>query len=124
MATAATQPLPAVQPARRHPRWALLAAAACAIGFVATGAVALLSPFARAHDIATASGFESLAGTRAASLAHGVSHVVDPAHFILIVRAFAGIALLRGRPRVALIVPLTMVAAVATAELLKPLLAL
>jgi membrane-associated phospholipid phosphatase len=124
MATAATQSLPAAQPARRDPRWALLAAAACATGFAATGAVALLSPFARAHDVATASGFESLAGTRASSLANGVAHVIDPSQFVVIALLFAGVALLRGRPRVALIVPATMVAAVATAELLKPLLAL
>jgi membrane-associated phospholipid phosphatase len=103
---------------------ALVAALACATGFAAVGAVALLSPFARTHDIATASGFESLASTRAASLANSFAHLVDPSRFVVVVLAFVGIALVRGRPRVAVIVPVTMLAAVASAELLKPLLAL
>jgi membrane-associated phospholipid phosphatase len=104
-----------------RPRTALLAALAGAIGLGATGAIALLLPFAQAHDRATLEGFTALSHTRAAPLADTVGHLVDPSGYVLIGLVFVAIALLRGRPRLALVVPLIMLAAVASAELLKPL---
>src|SRR5258708_29953314 len=105
----------------RSPRTALLAALAGAIGLATTGAIALLLPYAQAHDRATLQGFTALSHTRAAPLANTIGHLVDPSGYALIGLVFIVIALLRGRPRLALVVPLIMLLAVASAELLKPL---
>jgi membrane-associated phospholipid phosphatase len=104
-----------------RPKTALLAALAGAIGLAATGAVALLSPYAQAHDSATLRGFTALSHTSAAPLANTVGHLVDPFGYVLVGIVFVAVALLRGRPRLALVVPLIMTLAVASAELLKPL---
>lgn len=105
----------------RSPRKALFAALAGAIGLATTGAIALLSPYAQAHDRATLEGFTALSHTRAAPLANSIAHLVDPSRYVLVGLAFVAIALFRGRPRLALAVPLIMLVAVASAELLKPL---
>jgi membrane-associated phospholipid phosphatase len=99
----------------------MLAALAGAIGLATTGAIALLSPFARAHDRATLEGFTALSHTKAAPLANTIGHLVDSSGYVLIGLAFVAMALLRGRPRLALVVPLIMLLAVASAEVLKPL---
>src|SRR6266436_2268989 len=104
-----------------RPRTALLAALAGAIGLGATGAIALPSPFAQAHDRATLEGFTALSHTQAEPLANAISHLVDPSLYVLIGLVFIAIALLRGRPRLALVVPLIMLLSVTSAELLKPL---
>ena len=105
----------------RSPRIALLAALAGAVGLATTGAIALLLPFAQAHDRATLEGFTALSHTKAAPLANTIGHLLDPSRYALIGLVFVAIALLRGRPRLALVVPLVMLLAVASAELLKPL---
>lgn len=107
----------------KRPKTALIAAAICLVGFAATGAIALWSPFAQAHDSATLNGFMALSHTRAAGYADAFARLVDPPGVIVFVIVIAAIALLRGRPRIALGVPLMIVAAVSSAELLKPLIA-
>jgi membrane-associated phospholipid phosphatase len=105
----------------RRPRTATLAALASAIGLATTGAIALSSHYWAAHDAATLRGFTALSHTRAGSIANTIGHLVDPRHYVLIGLVFVGIALLRRRPRLALVVPLTMLFSVMSAELLKPL---
>jgi membrane-associated phospholipid phosphatase len=97
-----------------------MAALLCLGGLMVTGAVALVVPIAQVRDSATLHGFTVLGGhSRISALADTVAHSVDPPPYLVIAVALAGIAFLRGRPRVALAVPLTMVAASATTELLK-----
>jgi membrane-associated phospholipid phosphatase len=107
---------------RNRPASALTAAALCLAGLIATGVVALIVPVARVRDSATLHGFTSLGGhTRVSELADRLAHSVDPSRYVLFAIAFALVALVRGRPRVAVAVPVTMFAASATTELLKPL---
>ncbi|MEA2300862.1 MAG: hypothetical protein QOE44_1397 [Solirubrobacteraceae bacterium] len=107
---------------RNRPASALTAAALCLAGLIATGVVALIVPVARVRDSATLHGFTSLSGhTRITELANTIAHSVDPSRYLVFAIAFALIAVVRGRPRVAVAVPLTMCAASATTELLKPL---
>lgn len=105
----------------RTSRSALIASGACLAGLATTGAVALLSPYARAHDTATLSGFTVLSHTRAATFADAVARLVDPPGYIVLLLLLGATALARGRPRVALAVPAMMLLAVGSAELLKPL---
>ncbi|HEU0316540.1 MAG TPA: phosphatase PAP2 family protein [Solirubrobacteraceae bacterium] len=107
---------------RHRPANALLAALACAVGLALTGAVALILPIAQAHDSATLHGFTLLSGhSRLSRLATDLAHTVDPSEYAVLALLLAAVAFLRGRPRVALAVPLTMLAASATTEILKPL---
>ncbi|MEA2299402.1 MAG: hypothetical protein QOF77_2338 [Solirubrobacteraceae bacterium] len=107
---------------RHRPSRPLIAALACFIGLALTGAVALILPVARVRDSATLSGFISLsAHTRVSRLANVLAHSVDPSHYLAFAGVLVVVALLRGLPRVALAVPVTMFAASATSELLKPL---
>jgi membrane-associated phospholipid phosphatase len=107
----------------RSPRKALVAAALCLAAFALTGLVALLLPAAQVHDSATLAGFASLEGTRAQQIAGSVANLVDANRYMDIAFVFALIALLRRRPRLALLIPLVMFAATASADTLKPLLA-
>jgi membrane-associated phospholipid phosphatase len=107
---------------RHRPVNALTAALVCVAGLVVTGAVALIVPIVQVHDSATLQGFAVLSDhTRVSQLATQVAHLVDPSRYILFALALGAVALVRGRPRVALAVPLTMFAASATTELLKPI---
>ena len=104
------------------PSRALLAALGCAAGLLATGIVAFLWPLARSHDAASLAAFQMLRVHPAlAGVANLLANSVDPVPYALIGVALAAIALMRGRLRLALAVPLTMLAASATTELLKPL---
>ena len=105
-----------------RPANALLATLLCVGGLMVTGAVALILPVAQAHDIATLPGFAALGGhTRVSQLATVLVHSVDPVPYAVAAALLVAVAVLRGRPRVALAVPLAMFAASATTELLKPL---
>ncbi len=107
---------------RHRPVNALLAALLCTGGLIMTGVVALIVPIAQVHDSATLSGFTSLSGhARISALANELAHTVDPVAYFVFALALAAVALLRGRPRVAVVVPPTMLLASATTELLKPL---
>jgi membrane-associated phospholipid phosphatase len=104
-----------------RPATALRAASLCLVGLVLTGVVALILPIAQVHDSATLQGFAQLRGTRIDVLANRIAHTVDPAPYAVIAVLLALVALIRGRPRVAVAVPLAMVCASTTTELLKPL---
>jgi membrane-associated phospholipid phosphatase len=105
----------------RRPANALTAAFVCLVGLVLTGVTALILPVARLHDSATLQGFAQLRGTRLDVLANGIAHTVDPLPYAVLGVLMAVVALIRGRPRVAVAVPVAMVVASATTELLKPL---
>jgi membrane-associated phospholipid phosphatase len=108
---------------RRDPKLALLGAFACLYGLVATGAVALLSPEAQAGDSATLGGFTSLNRGHAADIATWLAHLCDPPTYGLLGAVLVAVALVRGRRRVALAVPVVLVGAELTTQVLKPLLA-
>jgi len=104
-----------------RPATAVTAAVVCLVGLVLTGVIALILPVARLRDSATLQGFAQLRGTRVDIIANGIAHTVDPRPYAVIGVLLALVALVGGRPRVAVAVPIAMVAASATTELLKPL---
>jgi membrane-associated phospholipid phosphatase len=104
-----------------RPATALRAAFLCLVGLVLTGAIALIVPIAEVHDSATLQGFAQLRGTRVNVLANWIAHTVDPRPYAVVGVLLAVVALIRGRPRVAVAVPIAMVCASTTTELLKPL---
>src|SRR3954469_2887508 len=108
---------------RRDPKLALLGAFACLYGLLATGAVALLSSTAQAGDSAALRGFTSLNRGRAAEVATWMAHLCDPPSYGVFGALLVVVALLRRRPRVALVVPIVLVGAEVTTQVLKPLLA-
>jgi len=108
---------------QRRPRTALLGALGCLAAVAATWSLAFLSGFGHWADAATLQGFMGLLSPRAAGLAHHVGTLVNPEPFVVLGAIVTGIALLRGRPRTALVVPLILLGANATSQLLKPALA-
>lgn len=108
----------------RHPSApALLAAAVGLAGLCVTGLIALISPGAQARDALTLQGFADLSRPRVAPWANLIAHSVDAKPFLLLALAFPTVAVLRGRPRIALAAATAMFGAVASSELLKSLLA-
>src|SRR3954454_1128674 len=108
---------------RRDPKLALLGAFACLYGLLATGAVALLSSTAQAGDSAALGGFMSLNHGRATEAAVWLAHLCDPPTYGFFSAILVVVALARRRPRTALVVPVVLVGAEVTAQVLKPLLA-
>ncbi|HWH11245.1 MAG TPA: phosphatase PAP2 family protein [Solirubrobacteraceae bacterium] len=106
---------------RHRPADALRAALVCVVGLVLTGVVALVVPIAQAHDSATLYGFAQLRRPRVEVVANAIAHLVDPRPYAVAAVVLAVVALIRGRPRVAVAVPIAMVLASTTTELLKPL---
>lgn len=102
-------------------RAALLAAASCVWVLVAAWMVTQSSS-GRALDLAALQGFVSLRRPRTVGLAEIVAHLGDPLPFLVVTALLVGVALARGRRWVAVGVPLMMVAANATTQVLKPLL--
>jgi membrane-associated phospholipid phosphatase len=119
--------LPGVPAAGAQPaapwRWPLLAAALSSVGLALTWLVAELVPGGQVHDAVALAGFTSLSRPRVDALANGVVRLVDAGPYAVAGVALTVIALLRGRPRLALVVPLVLIGAALTAETLKPLLA-
>ena len=108
---------------RRDPKLALVGAFACLYGLLATGAVALLSTTAQAGDRAALGGFVSLNHGRAAETATWLTHLCDPPNYGMFGAVLVVVALARRRPRTALVVPIVLVGAEVTTQVLKPLLA-
>src|SRR3954447_23730531 len=108
---------------RRDPKLALLGALACLFGLLVTGVIALLSPTAQAGDAAALQGFTTLNRGRAAEVATWLTHLCDPPNYGMFGAVLVIVALLRRRPRVALVVPIVLVGAEVTTQVLKPLLA-
>ena len=107
----------------RSARNAGLAALICAGGLVVTGLLALLFPIAQVRDQATLQGFTELDRPRLAPWLDQVAHLADPVPYALLGAACAIVALVRGRPHVALAVPVILVGAELTTQALKQLLA-
>lgn len=107
----------------RRPGPPLLGALACLAGLALTGLIALLLPLAHARDSVTLHGFVGLNHPEVTPLIDRVAHLADPLPYGLIGLALAAVALMRGRVRLALAIPVVLVAAGATTTLLKPLLA-
>ncbi|HEY5198836.1 MAG TPA: phosphatase PAP2 family protein [Solirubrobacteraceae bacterium] len=106
---------------RHRPTDALGAAFLCLVGLALTGVIALVVPIAQAHDSATLYGFAQLRRPRVEVVANTIAHMVDPRPYAVVGVVLAAVALIRGRPRVAVAVPVAMVLASTTTELLKPL---
>ena len=108
---------------RHRPSNAVIAALVCLGGLVLTGVIALGVPLAESHDQATLNSFTSLQRGSVNSVAQWVAHLVDPGGFAICAVAFSAVAVARRRARVAVAVPMFMLAASACTEILKPLVA-
>src|SRR3954447_2129092 len=108
---------------RRDPKLALIGAALCLAGLVATAFAALTWPLGRSHDVDALNGIVALNRGRAAVLAQGIVHLGDPEPYAIFGAGLVVIALLRGRRRLALALPIVLIGAAMTSEILKPLLA-
>jgi membrane-associated phospholipid phosphatase len=107
----------------RQPRIALLGALTCLVALAAVWAVAYLAPLGRWLDDATLIGFVDLHSRGIGGLAAGVVRLADPQPFLVAGAALVAVALVRARPRTAAVVPLILLGANVTTQLLKPALA-
>lgn len=107
----------------RQPRLALLAALGCLLTLLAVWAVAFLAPFGHRLDDATLMGFVDLHSPWIDRIARNVGRLADPQPFIVAGAAMVAVALARGRPRTAAVVPLILLGANLTTQVLKPALA-
>jgi membrane-associated phospholipid phosphatase len=101
----------------------LAGALACVGALAALWALACQTAAGHRLDSAALGGFVGLSGTRVEPVADTIAALADPAPFLLIGAALTLIAVLRGRPRVALLVPVILAAANVTTQGLKRLLA-
>jgi membrane-associated phospholipid phosphatase len=111
------------EPSRLSAAWALRAAALCVLGLALTWVVAELVPVAHTRDAVALHDFTQLGRPRLDSAANALLHLLDPLDYTIWGAILVAIALLRGRPRVALAVALVLPLGPLTAETLKPLLA-
>jgi membrane-associated phospholipid phosphatase len=107
----------------RRPGPPLLLAAAGLLLLAATGVLAKLVPITQQGDAHTLNGFVGLNAPRLTGTLDTIAHLADPAPYALCGLALALIALIRGRWRVALAIPVLFVLTGATTESLKHLLA-
>jgi membrane-associated phospholipid phosphatase len=107
----------------RRPSHALFAALACLGGLVATWALAFGSGRVRWFDAAALQGFVGLDRPTTRGAAEVVAALGDPLPFLLLGAAMVAVAAARGRPRIALAVPLVLAGSAVTSQVLKPLLA-
>ena len=108
---------------RRDPKLALIGAAACFTGLVLTGIAALLWPAAQVRDAAALDGLVTLDRGGLAVLLNGIAHLANPEPYGVFTIGLVLIALARGRRRLAIALPIVLVGAEVTTQLLKPLLA-
>ena len=96
-------------------------AALCMIGLALTWVVAALVPALQARDAIALDGFThvSLSG----GLAYHVAELASPAICLVLGALMTSVALLRGRRRDAVAVPIVLLGSALTTQLLKPLLA-
>jgi len=107
----------------RRPGPPLLLAAVAAVLLAVTGVLAKLVPVTKQGDARTLHGFVTLDHPHVRPLLDHIAHLADPGPYALCGLALALVALLRGRWRVALAIPVVFVATGATTESLKHLLA-
>jgi PAP2 superfamily len=108
---------------RRDPKTALIGAAACLAGLIATGVAALAWPVGHGSDVDALTGIVELNRGRPAALAEGLVHLADPPPYAIFGAGLIALALIRGRRRLAAALPVVLVGAALTTEILKPLLA-
>ncbi|HMJ34079.1 MAG TPA: phosphatase PAP2 family protein [Baekduia sp.] len=107
----------------RRPGPPLLLALACLAALAATGVLAKLVPVTQQGDARTLNGFVDLNAPGLSPTLNTIAHLADPAPYALAGLGLALVALLRGRWRVALLIPVLFVLTGATTESLKQLLA-
>jgi len=107
----------------RRPRHALLGALGCLGALAAIWVLAFVFGFGHWADAATLQGFMGLLSPQVAAVAHHIGTLVNPEPFAVLGVIVTGVALRRGRPRTALVVPLVLLGANVTTQLLKPALA-
>src|SRR4029079_8811686 len=100
-----------------RPRLAMLAAIGCLAALVLAW-VATFSPAGRWLDQAALQGFAGLRRPRVTPLADAIAHLGDPIPFALCGLGLVAIALVRRRPRVALVVPIILLGANVTTQVL------
>ena len=105
-----------------RPRTALAAALACIAGLVVTGVLAYLVPVARDGDAGALNGYVGLASDRSDVL-HRITHFADPVPYGFFGICLIVVAVVRGRLRLAAVLPLVLLMAPVTTESLKHLLA-
>src|SRR3954451_253844 len=108
---------------RRDPKIALRGALLCLVGLVVTGLVALLSPAAQERDVNALQSITQLNRGGLAALTGGLVHLADPKPYAVFGAGLIAVALVRRRFRLAAVMPVVLLAAPLTSELLKPLLA-
>src|ERR1700733_7490341 len=105
-------------------RWALAGAAGCLALLLITWFAAFHIGFLRSADRSIFSGFFELSGHGSIDvLAYHLARLCNPRPYVYFVTIPIVVALLRGRPRVALAVCVILLGANLTTHLLKPLLA-
>jgi membrane-associated phospholipid phosphatase len=102
----------------------LIAAAGCAVAAVVVYLAVAFSATARWMDVAADHGFIGLRRPSLVPVAQAVAHSVDPVPLILAALVLVGVAIWRGRLRVAAAVPVILIGATAASQVLKPALAL
>jgi membrane-associated phospholipid phosphatase len=107
----------------RRPATALAAALACLGGLVVTWGLTFGSGRVRWLDGAALQGFVGLDRPATRGPAEIVAALGDPLPYVLLGAALVALALARGRPRIALAVPVVLAGSAVTTQLLKPLLA-
>jgi membrane-associated phospholipid phosphatase len=107
----------------RRPATALAAAFACLGGLAVTWGLTFGSARVRWLDGAALQGFVGLDRPATRGPAEVVASLGDPLPYVLLGAALVALALARGRPRVALAVPVVLAGAALTTQVLKPLLA-
>ncbi len=103
--------------------WALRAAVLCAAGMAVTWTLAELVPAIHLRDAVLLDDFTKLSRPGVDAFANGLLSLLDPLLYTVWALLLVAVALLRGRPRVALAVAVVLPAAPGIAEVLKPLLA-
>jgi membrane-associated phospholipid phosphatase len=107
----------------RRPRIALLAALGGIAALALLWALAYAIPFGHWLDSSALWGFADLSRPRLVPIAESVGALAHPGSFVLLGAALTAIALARGRPRTALAIPLILLGASGTTEILKHALA-
>jgi membrane-associated phospholipid phosphatase len=102
---------------------ALIGAGACFLLLLVTWYVAHYVGFVKRADVSILGGFAELHRPRLDSVTSFVAQSCDPHPYVVLAAVPVLVALVRGRPRVAITVGAIMLAANETTQLLKPLLA-
>ena len=102
----------------------LIAAIFAAVALVVTGALAFGSAAVRFRDAAALHSFERLGQSLGIEAeANLVGHLADPLPIALLLLALMAVALLRGRPRIGILIAAAVLGANLTTQILKPALA-